>query len=324
VREDAAGDTSRVPAPKGRRRRFGLRDPFVLMMVLCGVCALAWYGQAISSTLRQRQLIRSVERLGGFVNYGEHGSDTGAHGFVCLGIFSDEPSAQCVTEVEFLLGSTADDEVLRQLWRLPNVELLRIESQDDLTGSMAHVAMMPKLKYLDLYNTHISEESFDHLHGMVMLRSLSFGGKSITDDDLRQLSAVPQLEVLTLDNTRVTGHGLAHLRNVTKLRVLLLAFTPLEDEALAHIANLEQLEYLSLTATNVTDDGVGRLVSLNRLKHLELDFTSVTDVVLEHLARMPHLETVCLEGTMVSKDGLDRLRSRSKVEAISGRIGGSN
>ena len=125
--------------------------------------------------------------------------------------------------------------------------------------------------------------AFEAVGGTVMLtddgqvRAVDLTGTSITDDDLRHLSATPRLTLLNLDGTAVT------------------------DEAIPHLCRLPELSILRLCRTQITDVGLERLDGVPKLTDLILDDTAVTDAGVGQLGRLSSLKKVYVMGCPVTE-----------------------
>ena len=78
----------------------------------------------------------------------------------------------------------------------------------------------------------------------------------ITDDTLRQLDGAARLRRLTLDVTRVGDLGLQHLASLKSLEDLSLDQTEITSAGLRHLADLRGLQKLSLCGTAISDAGL--------------------------------------------------------------------
>ncbi|MGA4645287.1 c-type cytochrome domain-containing protein [Limisphaera sp. 4302-co] len=93
------------------------------------------------------------------------------------------------------------------------------------------------------------------------IRWLDLGGTAVTDAGLRHLRGAPHLERLRLDRTRVTDAGLAELRGLTELTSLNLYGTAVTATGVAGLLRLPRLQHLYLWKTEVTSDAVARLLA---------------------------------------------------------------
>ena len=102
-------------------------------------------------------------------------------------------------------------------------------------ADIAPVAQVPKVAYLHLGKTGITDAGMVHLKGLT------------------------ELEQLHLEGTKIGDSGLAHLKDLKKLTYLNLYNTGVSDAGLVHLAGLTALKSLYLWQTKVTDAGVAKL-----------------------------------------------------------------
>jgi len=97
------------------------------------------------------------------------------------------------------------------------------------------LAALKDLKWLDLYQTEV------------------------TDAGLKELAGLKGLQKLRLSATGVTDAGLKHLKELKELRELNLAATKVSDKGVKELAGLKTLRWLSLLGSDVTDKGFEEL-----------------------------------------------------------------
>ena len=126
----------------------------------------------------------------------------------------------------------------------------------------------PKLRYLNLAYTKITDETVRELGRARELQGISLEGTRIGDLRLGCLAKLTHLESLTLDSTNITDKGLRHLAELKSLRKLCLTRTAVTDAGLEWLGRLENLQRLELANTRVTEAGVNRLKQ--RLPNLDV------------------------------------------------------
>ncbi|MGI6417186.1 MAG: leucine-rich repeat domain-containing protein [Thermoguttaceae bacterium] len=117
----------------------------------------------------------------------------------------------------------------------------------------------PKLEYLNLAYTQITDEALCELRRVPKLQGISLEGTRIGDLRLDRLAKLTHLESLTLDGTDVTDKGLRHLAELKSLCVLCLTHTAITDAGLEWLGRLENLQRLELKNTRATEAGVNCL-----------------------------------------------------------------
>ena len=117
----------------------------------------------------------------------------------------------------------------------------------------------PRLDYLNLAFTDVSDDALCDLSGTPGLRTVCVSGTRVGDLGLRHLTKLKNLEVLYLGGTKVTDDGLRCLADVRSLRKLSLRNTAVTDAGLEWLGSLDRLEELLLANPGVTNEGVSRL-----------------------------------------------------------------
>jgi len=251
--------------------------------------------------------------------------------------------------VEVSAGSPADDELLRELSTLPKLRLLNVDSTTRVTpAGLAHIAAMPALESLNLYDLGVTDDDLRHIAKQTGLRELSLAENSVTDVGLERLKDLRNLEKLQLNGNRITDAGLVYLAGLTKLRELGLrntsraetgmkitdkgmehlrglkalreidiSGTAVTDAGLAYLAGFPELELLSLSGRFITDQGMTHVAACRKLKSLILMYTEVGDEGLRRLAPLKELQRLDLSSYRVTDAGVKALRSHPKLDHVS-------
>ncbi|MGI6416217.1 MAG: leucine-rich repeat domain-containing protein [Thermoguttaceae bacterium] len=119
----------------------------------------------------------------------------------------------------------------------------------------------PKLHYLNLQQTDITNDAIRQLDGAARLHQLTLDVTRVGDLGLQHLARLQNLEDLSLDQTNITSAGLRHLADLKDLRWLSLRDTAITDTGLESLYHLDKLRELDLTGTRVTPQGISRLQS---------------------------------------------------------------
>ena len=129
---------------------------------------------------------------------------------------------------------SAKDADFGRLSHLTAVRELRASKSHDVgDAGLAAIALMRRMRELDLYASAVTDAGLVHLSGMVELESLNLG------------------------DTRVTGPGLAHLVGLQRLSYL--TRSGIGDDAVPHLLRLRGLNRIVLRQTRLTEAAVARL-----------------------------------------------------------------
>ena len=143
------------------------------------------------------------------------------------------------------------------------------------------------------------------------LKLLQLAGTSVTDDDLKQLSAniFKKVTAVILRSTKISDKGLAYLK-VLPIEVLDLSETEVTGKGLRELKGIP-IKRLLLRKTKVKDDDLKNLQSLP-LEWIFLNHTETSDAGLELIKGLP-LRAINLNGTKVTDAGLAKLKSMSLI-----------
>ena len=219
---------------------------------------------------------------------------------------SDEPDALVVT-VD-CSGLAIRDEELAHVAALPALEKLYLYDTPVGDAGLASVRELSSLQLLGLGQTRVRDAGLSHLRGLRRLQVLWLGQTRVTDAGMAEVAALTGLRRLHLGGTRIGDAGVRHLRNLKRLVELELRDTAVTDAGLAHLAEMRELQSLDLTNTSVDDAGLAHLVGLTELRHLKLAGCKVSYAGLRHLSGLHQLRTLDLTGTPVTDAGVRTLQ----------------
>lgn len=218
------------------RRELGAIMKFVLMF--SALCVFAAAVRAVPVPVRderkeQQEAIDAIKRLGGKVLY----------------------DYQRLKLNHFNLAAKPKDP--KAFHRVVSVSLRNTKTTDN---DLKQLAKLPRLEMLDLTNTRITGAGLAHLKGLNNLRVLSLWKTRVDDSGLDNLKGLTKMRQLVLDETKVTDGGLVHLKGMTELEEWLgLTDTKVTDQGLQALTGFKKLKSLNLRRTLVTEDGVNQL-----------------------------------------------------------------
>ncbi|HEX7379088.1 MAG TPA: hypothetical protein VF278_18340, partial [Pirellulales bacterium] len=169
-------------------------------------------------------------------------------------------------------GAITDDGLAR-LTAFANLWFLEIIGQLDVTpNGIGQLRALPKLKYLTLNSTGLSDAHLAELRNMDLEGLEVPNHAGITDAGMSHLAGMRNLRDLHVQGTQVTGAGLHELRQLPRLFRLFISASQADG-----------------------------LQSLRTLRWLQLTLASSHD--LTHLANLPQLRTIWIFGDVAIEEG---------------------
>src|SRR5262245_30464142 len=257
-----------VPPRSRRLWQISLRGLLLAMLFIA--CLIAWKAQHVH---RQRQIVRQIESLGGWV------------------VFDYQLERNAAATTAGQPGNAAAPPTGWRAWcrRYLGEDFFGQVHAVSLSGcqieDVSFLSELTALRSVNLSGTRVRNLApLRNLRGLITLKAL---GAPVSD--LSPLAGLTNLETLDLENTAVSD--LAPLAGLTKVQVLALAGTRVEDvtpltgmsqltelklfyapvRQAQPLGKLQQLEYLDLCDTQVAD--AAALAGLTRLAYLGLSRT---------------------------------------------------
>lgn len=135
------------------------------------------------------------------------------------GYFRCDLHERLVVRVE-LPDSCIKEPVLRELQRLPSIDVLTLSGNDVTDSTLVSVSKLQKLRKLSIWNAGISGEGLSHLASMPHLQELVVVAPSLTDIGLSHIGQITQLTSLTVTSPGMSDEGIAHLQQLHRLKTL--------------------------------------------------------------------------------------------------------
>jgi hypothetical protein len=180
---------------------------------------------------------------------------------------------------------------------------------------MARVADLPRLEYLSLFNSPVTDTGLARLCGLTRLKTLHLHETAVQGSGLKSLENMVELEELMLPHIQVSDADLAHLRRLTKLKGRLqLSGRQITDAGLIHLAGMRRLKELHLRETSITT--LEPLRALTSLTFLDVVGSPVTDAGLKPVAAFQNLEMLWLGGTQVTDAGIAPIAALPRLKVL--------
>ena len=159
------------------------------------------------------------------------------------------------------------DKGIRFVAALKSLKELMLERVQVTDAGYAALKELPALEYLYLtdqgrrqnYRSGIGDEGLAHVAMIPTLRYLDLSRSRVTDLGLGQLKSLMRLESLNLEGTRVHGEGLSDLREIQTLREVDLSNTDLSSRGVDALLGLPLLTSVRLHRVGIAANDLLRL-----------------------------------------------------------------
>ena len=105
----------------------------------------------------------------------------------------------------------------------------------------------------------IGDDQLKLLKALPKIRWLNLANTKITDQGLAEIAGLTGLTKLHLEKTEIGDKGVAHLKGLSQLKYLNLYGTQVGDEGLQQLAGLKNLKQLYVWQSKVTEAGIQQL-----------------------------------------------------------------
>lgn len=130
---------------------------------------------------------------------------------------------------------------------------------------------------------------------------------SVSENDVRAISAMTQLQILSMDSVSTPRSLWAALPQLRNLTWLLVQNVEVLDEDVAEIARVETIAQLCLIDCGITDDGIAYLRGLPALRDLTIRQSHLSSKGLRYLSALPTLTTLDLTNCHLTDESLEVL-----------------
>ena len=183
-------------------------------------------------------------------------------------------------------------------------------------GNLASIAGFTSLNELHLENMTLSEDEFQKIASLPLLKSLRVRGvyNNVRDQNKADLGClcftlllsrlvVKLVELELSDIFEVNDDTMRYLKAQGQLKKLVVTHTVITDAGLAHISNLSELIELDVSYNSITDSGLKHLSKLIKLKNLNISHNvEITDAGVKYLVHLTNLDELNLSGTNIEHE----------------------
>ena len=161
-----------------------------------------------------------------------------------------------------LSGASLTDESLVAIGTLTALSSLTLENCRQLSGAgLAHLKGLTELTRLELGHCRELHQGLENLINLPRLSYLDLTGTGLSNGELAHVARIPKLYGLSLaECPEIDDVGIAHLAGASKLDQLWLSGCGrVTDGSIEHLSRLTSLKSLKLDRTQVTPAGIAEL-----------------------------------------------------------------
>ncbi|RTL45883.1 MAG: serine/threonine protein kinase [Candidatus Melainabacteria bacterium] len=213
-----------------------------------------------------------------------------------------------------------NDEGLRNICKISTLKSLQVEGNAGITpDGYAQLLNLKDLELLGIGEMNSSDDLIKVLLKLPQLRILYINKTSITDAQLKRLSASKQLHEIELEkspNITMTG-VMSLLKNPQMGSVDLRSDEWLKDSDLTALLSVDHPFHLSVEKTNITDKGM-KILAKTKCFYADISRTAVTDAGLMELSKSKNIKIIrySVDGPITAY-GLKKLQQkRPDIEIV--------
>ncbi|KAF8027803.1 hypothetical protein BT93_E0662 [Corymbia citriodora subsp. variegata] len=186
------------------------------------------------------------------------------------------------------------------IFQLPNLEILDISCNDELSGFIPEQQWGNPLKSLFLWGTNFSGEIPVSIGNLVFLNELSIRECNFSGSLPTSLGNLSQLTYLDISQNKFHGQIPASFANLTQLTSLYLSSNNFSGDIWNWLVNLAKITLLDLSDLQLTGPIPSSLGNLTQLVELELSFNNLQGEIPNSLWKLKDLLFLGLRGNNLS------------------------
>ncbi|KAL7218610.1 hypothetical protein ACSBR2_011806 [Camellia fascicularis] len=185
-------------------------------------------------------------------------------------------------------------------FQLPNLQILRLAYNDNLTSNLPEFHHSSPLKQLYIRGTSFFGMVPDSIGNLESLSSLDLLGCNFSGMLPASLGSVTKLTYLDLSSNQFWGRILVSLGNLLQLTDLYLADMKISGEISQSLANLTQLSSLFINSNELVGQIPSWLMNLTKLTLLDLSYNQLHGMIPRLISQLKYLEKLCLDRNNLS------------------------
>ncbi|XP_044467782.1 receptor-like protein Cf-9 homolog [Mangifera indica] len=178
---------------------------------------------------------------------------------------------------------------LTHVFHLPNLQVLCLGGNFNLTGNFPKVNWSTPLKILDVSDISMSEQLPNSIGNLLHLRELYLQNCTLQGSIPPVLENLTQLTYLSLENNKFNGQIPSFLSNLANLYYLSLSNNNFSGQFPEFFFNLTQLFYLDLSSNQLTGLIPVCFVNSSQLSYLYLSSNQLTGPIPSFLSNLTNL-----------------------------------
>ncbi|XP_044485203.1 receptor-like protein 7 [Mangifera indica] len=199
------------------------------------------------------------------------------------------------------------------VFRLPNLQVLLLGANANLTGNFPKVNWSMPLKILDVSDMSMSEQLPNSISNLLYLRELYLDSCTLQGSVPAILGNLTQLTSLRLSNNKFNGQIPSFLSNLANLQDLFLHKNNFTGQFPKFFSNLTQLQSLDLSSNQLTGSIPSFFSNLVNLHDLYLQNNSFIGQFPEFFSNLTQLQSLDLSSNQLTGPILDCFVNSSQL-----------
>ncbi|KAF7825738.1 Receptor-like protein 12 [Senna tora] len=201
---------------------------------------------------------------------------------------------------------------------LPNLEILKVPSNHDLTGYLpASIGSLRALKVLEIWQCQFSRSIPSSLSNLTQLKVLDLGYNHFSGNLSSSLSNLTDLGRLSVGGNDITGGDISWIGKLNGLYYLDLSTTNISHEIPNSFANLTKLSYLVIRYANLIGQVPSWMMNFTNLSYLDLSGNKLHGEIPDSIFSLENLNSFYLgRNLLVGQLELDMLLNMKSLTHI--------
>lgn len=176
----------------------------------------------------------------------------------------------------------------------PKVTFLSLDSTDISDNDLQLIGKMPKINYASFCATGITNQGITCLEGAQTIETLMVAGcRELTQDCLVSIARLRNLKELNISGMRLSGDLAGDcIASMSSLEALEMYGSEVSVKVLSCLPRLRKLKRVSLSCSNLNDLGAAHIGEVTSLEWLAVEQTKITTIGASYIMSLPNLHTL--------------------------------